>query len=606
MVATRQPGAEPALRTVDLLTEVATRYYLSGESQTEIARHLGLAPSTVSRYLQRARDEGIVHVEIRPPRREHADLGREVAERFDVSRVVVAGDGPDELAAVAADFLDTQLRVGLRLGVSWGRTLADVVRHLRPGSVSRISVAQLAGGVDDAHPGIQGHELVSEIAVRYPDSRVHYLHAPAIVQSAAVRETMLLDDSISAALDAARRCDVALVGIGEMGGGATLVRGRHVAIADWRALGEAGAVGNLNTRFFDAAGAPAGDLDSRTIAVDWADLRAIPSVIAVAAGGGQGRGDRRGVANAKHRDPDHGRADGDPAGREGLTVRAARSPSHATRSWRMATPGRTAIVTGGGTGIGAAIARRLAARGTAVAIVGRREDRLRASADAIAQAGGEVLVLPADMADAATPARIVSAVLDAWGRLDVVVNNAAHIRNIRLEDLDAAEFDLHYATNLRGPMLLVQAALPALRRSGSAAVVNISSSSGSLSIPSQLMYASMKAALEFATRLLAAELAPDHIRVNAIAPGPIDTEIHLLWARDLEFARVALRDAIPLGQIGQPDDIARWVDYLTRPDETFITGAVIPVDGGQTLNGWKSSIGDAAGDAEPVATGGTP
>ena len=156
-------------------------------------------------------------------------------------------------------------------------------------------------------------------------------------------------------------------------------------------------------------------------------------------------------------------------------------------------------------------------------------------------------------------------------------------------------------------MLLIQQALPALRRSGSAAVVvNISSSSGSLSIPSQLMYGSMKAALEFATRILAAEFAPDGIRVNAVAPGPIDTEIHLLWARDLAFAREALRDAVPLGHIGQPDDIARWVEYLTRADETFMTGAVIPVDGGQTLNGWKSSIGDAAGEPAPAATGGTP
>jgi NAD(P)-dependent dehydrogenase (short-subunit alcohol dehydrogenase family) len=269
----------------------------------------------------------------------------------------------------------------------------------------------------------------------------------------------------------------------------------------------------------------------------------------------------------------------------------------------MTNPGRVAIVTGGGSGIGAAIAQRLAKGGTAVAIVGRRDERLRSTADGITEDGGQVLVLPADMSLAETPSRVVEAVLDAWGRIDVVVNDAAHIRNIRLEELDAEEFDRHYATNLRGPMLLIQAALPALRRSGAASVVNISSSSGSLSIPSQLMYASMKAALEFATRLLAAELAPDRIRVNAIAPGPVDTEIHLLWARDLEEARVALRDAIPLGHIGQPDDIARWVDYLTRADETFVTGAVIPVDGGQTLNGWKSSIGDAAGDAEPSPAG---
>jgi len=263
----------------------------------------------------------------------------------------------------------------------------------------------------------------------------------------------------------------------------------------------------------------------------------------------------------------------------------------------MAAPARVAIVTGGGSGIGAAIAARLAAGGTAVAIVGRRPDRLDAVATGIRSRGGGVLAIPDDMADGGAPRRIVESTLAAWGMIDVVVNDAAHIRNLTLEEIDEAEFDLHYRTNLRGPILLIREALPSLRASGRGAIVNISSSSASLSIPTQLMYASTKAGLEFATRLLAAELAPAGIRVNAIAPGPIDTEIHLLWASDLESARLALRDAVPLGHIGDPDDIAKWVDYLTRPDETFITGAVLPVDGGQTLNGWRSSIGDAAASA---------
>jgi 2-hydroxycyclohexanecarboxyl-CoA dehydrogenase len=257
-------------------------------------------------------------------------------------------------------------------------------------------------------------------------------------------------------------------------------------------------------------------------------------------------------------------------------------------------PDRVAIVTGGGTGIGAAVAERLAANGTAVAVVGRRVDRLEQVARAISARGGDAHVVQGDLSEVDEPQRIVARVLDAWGRLDVLVNDAAYIRNLRVEEITPEEFDLHYRTNLRGPMLLIQAGLPALRESGSAAVVNVSSSSGSLSIPTQAMYGSMKAALEFVTKLLAAELAPHGIRVNCIAPGPTDTEIHLLWAKDLASARIALRDAVPLGHIAQPDDIARWVEYLARPDESFITGAVIPVDGGQTLNGWKSSIGDAA------------
>ena len=260
----------------------------------------------------------------------------------------------------------------------------------------------------------------------------------------------------------------------------------------------------------------------------------------------------------------------------------------------MTQPDRVAIVTGGGSGIGAAIAARLSASGTAVAIVERRQERLADCSSAIAAHGGVCLALSEDLTDPEAPERIVKRVTDEWHRLDVIVNNAAYIRNLPLAAITVDELDLHYRTNLRAPIMLSRAALPWLRSSGSGAIVNISSSSAQLQIPTQAMYASLKAALEEMTRVLAAELAPAGIRVNCIAPGPVDTEIHLLWARDLETARVALRDAVPLGHIGQPDDIARWVEYLARADETFITGAVIPVDGGQTLNGWKSSIGDAA------------
>lgn len=266
-------------------------------------------------------------------------------------------------------------------------------------------------------------------------------------------------------------------------------------------------------------------------------------------------------------------------------------------------PRRVAIVTGGGTGIGAAIARRLAAEGVAVALVGRRVDRLEGTAAAIVADGGQALAVPADLADAAAPADVVRRVTDAWGRVDVLVNGAAFIRNLRLEELDAPTIDVHFATNVRAPMLLIQACLPWLRRSGSAAVVNISSSSGSLSIPGQSMYGASKAALEYLTRSYAAELAPDRIRVNCIAPGPVDTEIHLMWARDLDEARAVLADATPLGRIGQPDDIARWVEALCRPDESFVTGAVIPVDGGQVLNSWRSAIGSVAAGADEQGGG---
>jgi len=284
-VGTRPDALTSGATRSDILTDVAKRYYLQDQSQIEIARELRLAPSTVSRYLQRARDEGIVYVEIRPPRREHVDLGRTVAARFGLSRVVVAGETghPGSLTSVAADFIDGLMRSGLRLGVSWGRTLADVVHHLPPGSVAGLVIAQLAGGLDEGHPGIQGHELVSELADLFPGSRVSYIHAPAIVGSVAARRTLAADPGIAAALDAAAQSEVALVGIGQMEGG-TLVEGQHVALKDWHQLKAAGAVGNVNTRFFDAQGCPIAHLERRTIAIEWKELRAIPTVVAVAAG----------------------------------------------------------------------------------------------------------------------------------------------------------------------------------------------------------------------------------------------------------------------------------------------------------------------------------
>ena len=278
-------GAEA--RTSDLLTDIATRFYLRGDTQIEIARDLGLDPSTVSRHLKRARREGIVHVEIRPRRREDVDLGRELAARHGLARVVVATAGAeaeDGLSAVAAEFVEGLLRSGMCLGISWGRTLAGVTRHLRHGSVAGLSVAQLAGGVDDPTPGIQGHELVRRLAELYPDSRVHYLHAPAIVGSEATRLALLADRTVETALQAARRSELALVGIGQLSPDSTLFRGRHVGRDDWAALIEAGAVGNMNTRFFDAHGQPVGDLERRTIAISWDELRAIPTVVAIAAG----------------------------------------------------------------------------------------------------------------------------------------------------------------------------------------------------------------------------------------------------------------------------------------------------------------------------------
>jgi len=256
----------------------------------------------------------------------------------------------------------------------------------------------------------------------------------------------------------------------------------------------------------------------------------------------------------------------------------------------MAQPDRVALITGGGTGIGAAAARCFADQGTAVAVVGRRTQPLDETVQAIRSAGGEALAIPADLADPEAPDHIIGAVAENWGCLDIMINNAAAIKHLPIEQATRALFDEHIAVNVLAPYFLVQAALPYLRQSDSAVVINISSSSGSLAIPQQSMYGTSKAALEYLTRSLAAELAPD-IRVNAIAPGPVDTPIHLTWAGDdVEGAYERMKRELPLKRMGTADELGAWIVWLASPEASWVTGVVLPVDGGQVLPGALSAI----------------
>ncbi len=277
-------------QSLDLLIELATRHYLHGSSQIEIARDLGLDPSTISRYLKRARDEGIVKIDIVTPVRPNVELGLRLASQFGLDRAVVTalpdddGSEMEVVARAAAEFISDQLRRGSRVGIGWGQTIAAVARNLDPGVVGELQVAQLAGGLADAAPGTQGHELARRLTEIYPDSRVTYLHAPSIVDSAAICDALLADRSVQAALATAARSEIALVGIGDMTPNATLLAASHILGDDLGLLLAQGAVGSMNSRFFDIDGRPVEHLDRRTVAIEWADLAAIPQVIAIAAG----------------------------------------------------------------------------------------------------------------------------------------------------------------------------------------------------------------------------------------------------------------------------------------------------------------------------------
>jgi NAD(P)-dependent dehydrogenase (short-subunit alcohol dehydrogenase family) len=244
---------------------------------------------------------------------------------------------------------------------------------------------------------------------------------------------------------------------------------------------------------------------------------------------------------------------------------------------------RVAIVTGGGSGIGAATAQVLAANGLTVALVGRRRKSLDDVRDEVEAAGGRALSVPADLAERGAPWEVVDAVLARTGRLDVLVNNAASFKLRSLEDVTIDEFDDHMAVNVRAVYFLVQAALPSLRASPAPVVVNVSSAAAAMYRRRQTVYGLTKAALEHLTMNLAAELAPDRIRVVCVRPGPVATEIHTGAVADPQARLAELGRLVPLGRVGEPEEIARWIGHLVDRDSGWVTGTVLSIDGGRVL-----------------------
>ncbi|GGZ60898.1 ketoreductase [Streptomyces inusitatus] len=243
--------------------------------------------------------------------------------------------------------------------------------------------------------------------------------------------------------------------------------------------------------------------------------------------------------------------------------------------------GRVVIVTGGGTGIGRATARAFAEEGAHVLAVGRRVAPL----DKTAAGHDRITPLVADITAEGEPEWIVETALRAHGRLDVLVNNAGIVSGGALGTLTPEVLQPQIATNLIAPILLTQAALPLLETSGGV-IVNVSTSVGQRAWPGNSVYAATKTALELLTRSWAVELAPRGIRVAAVAPGAIDTPIGehqgLTPERTAEVRKWQLAHT-PLGRIGRPEEVAWAITRLASPEASFITGVVLPVDGGAVV-----------------------
>ncbi|WP_426363335.1 SDR family NAD(P)-dependent oxidoreductase [Streptomyces sp. E-08] len=242
------------------------------------------------------------------------------------------------------------------------------------------------------------------------------------------------------------------------------------------------------------------------------------------------------------------------------------------------TPTRVVVVTGAGTGIGRATARSFAGQGATVVAVGRREEPLRETAEG----HPGIRPLTADVTAEGAAEEIVRSVLAAHGRLDVLVNNAGIAAGGPLGTLDRSVIAPLLETNLVAPVLLTQAAVPALRESRGV-VVNVTTTIGQRGWPANSVYPATKSALETLTRCWAVELAPAGVRVVAVAPGAIETPIadHMGLSPEQRQAVRAWQIAhTPLGRVGRPEEVAWAITSLAAPDAAFLTGTVLPVDGG--------------------------
>lgn len=244
---------------------------------------------------------------------------------------------------------------------------------------------------------------------------------------------------------------------------------------------------------------------------------------------------------------------------------------------------RVALITGAGRGIGRSVAIAMAKMGATVAAVSRTESELDEVVRAAKNAGGLALAIREDMADRKAAGRVIEACVREFGRIDILVNNAGIVVRKRAEDTFWEDWDAVLAVNLKALAEMCRLASPHLRKNPGSNIINMSSITGQVGTPLRAAYASSKAAILGYTRVLAKELAPEGIRVNAVQPGFIDTAFVAPYLADKPQAMSEVLKHIPLGRIGSPEEVAWPIVFLASPSASYITGQSIVIDGGWML-----------------------
>ncbi len=253
---------------------------------------------------------------------------------------------------------------------------------------------------------------------------------------------------------------------------------------------------------------------------------------------------------------------------------------------------KVAIVTGAARGIGLAIAQRFAAEGAAMVLADVNEDGGREAAEAIEGGGGRATFVSCDVGDGAQARAMVGAAVATYGGLDVCVNNAAVIHAADFLDLTEEDFDRVLRTNLKGAFLVGQAAARAMVTAGiSGSIINMSSINSVVAIPNQTPYTVAKGGINMLTRVMALALAAEGIRVNAIGPGTILTEMSKTVMSDEKAKRMIL-SRTPLGRLGDVDEVARIAVFLATEESSYITGQTIYCDGGRLALNYLMPVED--------------